>query len=194
MPSEIVGCEKYHLQVILKSVASKAGRAFTYNYDMTDPWAHIVEVVKITDAGEHTVTKLIDGARAGIPEVKPLICPFLAVSSFFGNLPQAAALKTSQPHLQFCTPCCILHLPRGEEQLEELSQGMQMVSPSGGVLLSFIKQPAFAKRLSRQLVSLSSYCWPLSRVQNCKPETLGLAHEGCFFARIVAVRQVTRSF
>lgn len=56
-------------QITLKTAAPKIGRAFTYNYDMTDPWAHIVEVVSIEGGGLNFVTKLKDGARAGIPEV-----------------------------------------------------------------------------------------------------------------------------
>lgn len=64
------------LQLILKSVAPKPGHAFTYNYDMTDPWSHIVEVVSIEDRGEHTVTRLTDGARAGIPEVTEIPSPW----------------------------------------------------------------------------------------------------------------------
>ena len=56
------------LQMLLKDAAPKEGQAFTYNYDMTDPWAHIVEVLSISDGGDLT-TKLVDGKRAGIPEV-----------------------------------------------------------------------------------------------------------------------------
>lgn len=51
-------------------MAPQKGYAFTYNYDMTDPWSHIVDVVSIKDGGEHAVTRLTDGARAGIPEVR----------------------------------------------------------------------------------------------------------------------------
>lgn len=57
------------VQILLKSVASKTGHVMTYNYDMTDPWSHIIEVTKIREGGENAVTKLTDGARAGIPEV-----------------------------------------------------------------------------------------------------------------------------
>lgn len=56
------------LQLILSTMMSKEGHALTYNYDMTDPWSHIIEVTAIRSAKEPAVTKLIDGAQAGIPE------------------------------------------------------------------------------------------------------------------------------
>ena len=64
------------LQLILKSLATNKGHAFTYNYDMTDPWSHIIDVISIRDGGEHAVTRLTGGARAGIPEVDAAICTY----------------------------------------------------------------------------------------------------------------------
>jgi len=55
--------------MLLKDAAPKEGEAFYYSYDMTDPWQHSVEVVSITNSGDLT-TKLVDGKRAGIPEVQ----------------------------------------------------------------------------------------------------------------------------
>ena len=58
------------LQVYLQDVASRVGPAFTYNYDLTDPWAHYVEVLAIEEGVfEHHKTLLLTGAHAGIPEV-----------------------------------------------------------------------------------------------------------------------------
>lgn len=58
------------MQITLKEAAPAVGPAFTYNYDLSDPWAHIVEVTSIEAAQlEHHSTKLIGGARNGIPEV-----------------------------------------------------------------------------------------------------------------------------
>lgn len=54
-------------EMFLKDAAPREGQAFTYGYDMTDPWSHFVEVVSITSEGDLT-TKLTDGKRAGVPE------------------------------------------------------------------------------------------------------------------------------
>ena len=64
--------KSFALQMLLKDAAPKKGQAFTYNYDMTDPWSHIVDVLSIADGGDLT-TKLVDGERAGIPEVLPFL-------------------------------------------------------------------------------------------------------------------------
>jgi hypothetical protein len=63
------------VQMFLKDAAPREGQAFTYGYDMTDPWSHFVEVVSITSEGDLT-TKLTDGKRAGVPEA----CIFLGCS------------------------------------------------------------------------------------------------------------------
>jgi len=57
------------VQMLLKDAAPREGGAFNYSYDMTDPWIHTVDVVSITNQSDLT-TKLIDGKRAGLPEVR----------------------------------------------------------------------------------------------------------------------------
>lgn len=60
------------LQILLSKLALQEGGSFIYNYDMTDPWSHIIKIVEIADTKATPVTRLSDGAHAGIPEVRIL--------------------------------------------------------------------------------------------------------------------------
>ena len=65
----------------MKDVATRNSEAFTYNYDLTDPWSHIVEVLEIqTGNFEHHKAMMVGGGRNGVPEVS-LVTFTLCVSN-----------------------------------------------------------------------------------------------------------------